>query len=76
MPAILSRLSVLFINYILRDSDHTNIPLCKLFVWYLVVKPACVNATLANFIYAQSHSFCMLQQLKLRVIDSFRHNGN
>jgi len=44
MPAILSRLSILFINYISCDLDNTKILLYKLFVRYLVVKPACVNA--------------------------------
>jgi len=44
MPAILSRLSILFINYISRDLDNTKILLYKIFVWYLVIKPACVNA--------------------------------
>jgi len=44
MPAVLSRLSILFTNYIFRDLDNTNILLYKLFVWYLVVKPACINA--------------------------------
>jgi len=45
MPAILSRLSILFINYISRDFDYIKILLYKLFVCYLVVKLACVNAT-------------------------------
>jgi len=44
MLAVLSRLSILFINYILRALDNTEILLYKLFVRYLVVKPACVNA--------------------------------
>jgi len=44
MPAILSRLSMLFINSILRELDNTKIVLYKLFVPYMVVKPACVNA--------------------------------
>jgi len=30
--------------YILRDLDNTKIFLYKLFVRYLIVKPACVNA--------------------------------
>jgi len=34
----------LFINDILLDLDNTQILLFKLFVWYLVIKPACVNA--------------------------------
>jgi len=38
MPAILRRLSILFINYISPDVDNTKILLYKLF------KPACVNA--------------------------------
>jgi len=46
MPAILSKFSVLFINYTSRDLDNTKILLYKLFVWYLVVKPVCVNAAL------------------------------
>jgi len=44
MPAILSRLSILFMNYMWRDLDNMKILLYKLFVRYLVVKPACVNA--------------------------------
>jgi len=48
MFAILSKLSILFINYILRDLDNTKILLYKLFVRYLVVKPACVNAALVS----------------------------
>jgi len=44
MPAILSRRSILFINYISRNLDNTKILLYKLFVRYLVVKPACINA--------------------------------
>jgi len=43
MPAISSRLSMLFINYILLDLDNMKILLYKLSVWYLVVKPACVT---------------------------------
>jgi len=47
MPAILSRLSILFKNYILsRDLKNTKILLYKLFVRYLDVKPTCVNAAL------------------------------
>jgi len=46
MPAILSRLSIRFKYYILRDLDKSKILLFKLFVRYLVVKPACVNAAL------------------------------
>jgi len=45
MPAIFSRLFVFFIDYISRDLDNTKIFLYKLSVLYLVVKPACVNAT-------------------------------
>jgi len=44
MPANLSRISILFLNYILSNLDYTSIVLYKLFVRYLVVKPACVNA--------------------------------
>jgi len=44
MPANLSRISILFINYILFNLDYPNIVLHKLFVRYLIVKPACVNA--------------------------------
>jgi len=44
MPAVLSRLSNLFINYISRDLDNTKILLYKLSIWYLVVKPVRVNA--------------------------------
>jgi len=46
MPAILSRLSIPFINYTLCDLDNTKLLLYKLFIRYLVVKPACVNAAL------------------------------
>jgi len=45
MPVILSRLSI-FINYKSRDLDNIKILLYKLFVRYLVVKPACVNVVL------------------------------
>jgi len=44
MPAILSRISIRFKYYILRDLDNTKILLYKVFVRYLVVKPVCVNA--------------------------------
>jgi len=44
MPANLSRISILFINYILPNLDYPNIVLYKIFVRYLVVKPVCVNA--------------------------------
>jgi len=44
MSVILSKLSILFINYISRDLDNTKILLYKIIVWYLVVKPASVNA--------------------------------
>jgi len=40
MPAILSRVSILFIN-VLRDLDNTKILLYKFFVLHLVVKLAC-----------------------------------
>jgi len=43
MSVILSRLSILFINYIMRDLADTKILLYKLFIRYLVVKPACIN---------------------------------
>jgi len=49
MPAVLSRLSILFLTIILRDLDNTKIHLYKFFVWYLVVKPACVNVALEKF---------------------------
>jgi len=40
---------------ILRDLDNTNRLLYKLFVRYLIVKPACVNAALVySFIYLPS----------------------
>jgi len=48
MPAIFSRLSILLINYVLGDLDKTKILLYKLFVRYLVVKPASVNVASAN----------------------------
>jgi len=52
MPAILSRLSILFINYISRDLDNIKILLYKLFVRYLVAcKPACVNAAKVSTAY-------------------------
>jgi len=44
MLVILSKLSILFIKYISRDLDNIKILLYKIFVRYLVVKPACVNA--------------------------------
>jgi len=50
MPAISSRLSILFINSILLDLDNTKILLNKLFVRYLVFKPACVNAALIYYL--------------------------
>jgi len=43
MPAILSRLSIFFINYISRDLDSAML-LSQVFVRDLVAKPACVNA--------------------------------
>jgi len=48
MPTILSRLSILFINHISRDLDDTIILFYKLFVRYLIVKPAYVNAALIS----------------------------
>jgi len=42
MLADLSKLSILFTNYISHDLDDTKIHLYKLFVQYLVVKHACV----------------------------------
>jgi len=48
MPAILSRFSLLYIKYISRNLDNTEILLYKLFVRYLVIKPACVNAALTR----------------------------
>jgi len=47
MSAILSRLSIFFIIYKSCNLDNTKILLYKLFVWYLVVKPACVNVAFA-----------------------------
>jgi len=35
----------------LRELVNKKVLFCKLFVRYLVVKPACVNAALANIIY-------------------------
>jgi len=46
IPAILSRLFILFIKYISRDFDNTKILLNKFFVRNLVIKPVCVNAAL------------------------------
>jgi len=51
MSAILSRLSILFINYMSRDLDKTKILLYKLFVRYVVVKPECVKAALVKNSY-------------------------
>jgi len=48
MTAIFSRLSILIIKYISRDLDNAKLLLYKLFVRYLVVKPACVNAALTK----------------------------
>jgi len=48
MPAILSRISIFFIKYLSRDLDDIKILLYKVFVRYLVVKPACVNAALVS----------------------------
>jgi len=49
MPAILSKLSIIFINYISRNLDNTKILLYKFSFRYLVVKPACVNAASVRF---------------------------
>jgi len=46
MPAVLSRVFILFTNYISRNFDNPEILLYKLFFWYLIFKPACVNAVL------------------------------
>jgi len=46
MSAILSRIINLFITIISRDLDNSKIIFYKLFVRYLVVKLACVNAAL------------------------------
>jgi len=48
MPVILSRRSILFINYISRDFDNMKILLYKLFVRNLVAKPAREIAVLEN----------------------------
>jgi len=48
MPIILSRFSIIITNYILRKLDNTKMLLYKLFVRYLVVKPACVNTALVS----------------------------
>jgi len=53
MPAILSRLSILFINSTSRDLDNTKILSYKLFDRCLIVKLACVNAALQSFPLAQ-----------------------
>jgi len=45
---MLNRLSILFIIYISRDLENKKILLYTLFVRYLIVKPACVNAALDN----------------------------
>jgi len=45
MSAVLSRLSLLK-NYISHDLGNITILLYKVSVWYLVVKPVCVNAAL------------------------------
>jgi len=41
MPAILNRLSILFINYISRTFNNTKIFLYKLFVWYMAANLHC-----------------------------------
>jgi len=46
--AIGSKLSILFTNKILRELGNKKVHFYKLFVWYLVVKPASVNAALIN----------------------------
>jgi len=48
MPATLSRLSIFFINYILRELDNKKILLYKLSVRHLVIKPTCVNVVLVG----------------------------
>jgi len=50
MPAVLSRLFILFTNYTSRNLDNLKILLYKLVFWYLVVKPVCVNAALVSLI--------------------------
>jgi len=37
-------------NKILRELDNNKVLFYKLSVWYLVVKPACVNAALVIFL--------------------------
>jgi len=49
MPAIFSRFSIFFINPKLRVFDNIKILLHKLFVRYLVVKPACLNVAYCKF---------------------------
>jgi len=51
MPAILRRLSILFINYISRDLDNTKILLYKLSIRYLVVKSVRENAALSFYCF-------------------------
>jgi len=51
MPAILSRISNLFTNYISRDLDKTKILFYKFFFRYVVVKPAFVNAAIVLFYF-------------------------
>jgi len=43
-PTVRSKLSILFTNKMLSDLDNKKMHLYKLFVRYLIVKPACVNA--------------------------------
>jgi len=56
MLVMLSRLYVLFVNYISRDLDNTKILLYKLFFRYLVVKAACVKSALVTAHYPNSIS--------------------
>jgi len=48
MFAILSRLYIIFLNFILHDLNNLKILLYKLFVRNLIVKPVCVNAALGT----------------------------
>jgi len=65
MPAILSRLSILFINYKLRVLENIKILLYKLFVQYLVVKPVCVNAATLKEMYGQNASLRIAQSAQI-----------
>jgi len=42
--AVWNKLSIHFTNKILRELDNKKVVFYKLFVCYLVVKPACINA--------------------------------